>query len=57
MPFIKLSNPAICGTCGGYLKRGRVAYWELGTLTCVKCCKRKGIAEYDEDEEMIAERL
>ena len=57
MPFIKLSNPAVCTSCHGYLKKGRVAFWELGTMTCVRCCKKQGIALYDEDEETIMREL
>lgn len=57
MPFIKLSNPAKCCDCGGYLMKGRVVYWELGTMQCVKCAKKSGIAAFDPDEEDILREL
>ena len=57
MPYIKLSNPAICSECGGYLRRGRGGFWDAGTITCVRCAKARGIAEIDEDEEDILRRL
>jgi len=57
MPYIRLSNPAICIDCGGYMKKGRGAFWDAGTVTCVKCAKKRGMAEIDEDEEAILDRL
>lgn len=59
-PYIKLSKPALCAAPGcekPYLRRGRGAFWENGRVYCVRCAKRLGQSEIDQDEQDILDQL
>ena len=52
-PFIRLSNPAICCRCAKLIRAGRLALFEMSTMTCYTCAKKRGEAKHDIEEDAI----
>ena len=56
--LIRLSTPGVCVECGKVIRAGRLAFWEMATLTCYGCFKKQhGEAEIDEAERAILEEF